>query len=125
MLRRLLLILVILPISVVLVMLAVANRQRVDLVVNPLGGEGALAYTVPLFAVVFGALILGVILGGVAVWFGQWHYRREARHAAREAREAHVEAEKLRADLVRVSSPVLPAPSGAAPLALPVRRDAA
>lgn len=96
-LRRLLLILIVLPVSVGLVMLAVANRHPVQLVLDPFAGAAGWALDVPLFLVVSGAMILGVVLGGVAMWFGQGRYRRLARHSAREARHAHAEAEALRA----------------------------
>ena len=97
MLRRLLLILIVLPISVGLVMLAVANRHPVMLVVDPLAGAAGRTVDAPLFLVVFAALIVGVVLGGAAVWLSQGRYRKAARRSAREARSAHAEAEELRA----------------------------
>lgn len=97
MLRRILMVVILLPLSVALVMLAVANRQKIGLVVDPFGG----AWTVeaPLFLVVFGALILGVVIGGVSVWLNQSRYRRAARRNGREARRATQQAEELRASL--------------------------
>ncbi|WP_371348408.1 LapA family protein [Ancylobacter sp. IITR112] len=97
MLRRLLLILIVLPVSVGLVMLAVANRHPVSLVVDPLTGAGGWSVEVPLFLVVFTAMIIGVVLGGVAAWLSQGRYRKAARRSAREARSAHAEVEELRA----------------------------
>lgn len=96
-LRRLLLILIVLPVSVGLVMLAVANRHSVPLFVDPLSGPEGASLDVPLFLVVFAAMIAGVVLGGVAAWLSQGRYRKAARRSAREARSAHAEVEELRA----------------------------
>lgn len=97
MLRRLLLILIVLPVSVGLIMLAVANRHPVSLVIDPLTGPGGWAIEAPLFLIVFAAMIIGVVLGGVAAWLSQGRHRRAARSSAREARSAHAEVEALRA----------------------------
>lgn len=123
MLRRLLLILIVLPVSVGLVVLAVANRHAVTLVVDPIAGAGGWSLELPLFVVLFGAVIAGVVLGGAAVWFSQGRYRRAARHAAREARAAHAEVEALRASVAAASAPAL-APAAPRPV-LSDRRDAA
>ena len=111
MLRRIILIVIVLPISVALIMLAVANRHSVGLVIDPFGGEGALALQLPLFLVVFGALILGVLIGGITVWLSQGRYRRGARRARREARRATAQADELRATIV---GPQPATPSGLA-----------
>lgn len=124
-LRRLLLILIVLPISVGLVMLAVANRHSVQLVADPFGADPAFTLDAPLFLVVFGALIAGVVLGGVAVWLSQGRWRRAARRSAREARNANAQVEALRAAAVP-PAPARPGlPFGPEPRALADRRDAA
>ncbi|WP_428032281.1 lipopolysaccharide assembly protein LapA domain-containing protein [Ancylobacter sp.] len=97
MLRRVLLILIVLPISVGLVMLAVANRHAVTLFVDPLSGADGASIDLPLFLVVSAAMIIGVLLGGTAAWLSQGRYRKAARRSAREARSAHDEVEELRA----------------------------
>jgi uncharacterized integral membrane protein len=115
-LQRILLIVVALPVSVVLVMMAVANRHPVALVLDPFAGADSLSVDAPLYIVVFTALILGVVIGGVAVWLKQGRHRANARRAGREARRANAELEGLRASLNA-------APNRAA--ALTDRRDAA
>lgn len=90
---RLLQIVILVPLAVVIVALAVANREAVRIAFDPFDPAGtAYAVSVPLFAVVFLALIVGVVAGGVAVWLRQGRYRRAARHertsAARWRREA-------------------------------------
>lgn len=125
MLRRILLIVIVLPISVALIMLAVANRHAVGLVIDPFGGDGALTLQAPLFIVVFGALILGVLIGGMTVWFSQGRYRRGARRANREARRANAQAEALRAVVAAPPATTSPALSHRPAAALADQRSAA
>lgn len=58
--------LVLLPLGVVLVVLAVANRAPVRLSLDPFSTPPAVAVDVPLFLVVFGAVMLGVVAGALA-----------------------------------------------------------
>ena len=82
-----------LPIAVVAVTLAVANRKPVTLSLDPFNPEApALAVSLPLFAVVFGALIVGVIAGGTVVWLRQGRARKEARAARKALKEAAASA---------------------------------
>lgn len=83
--RRLLALVIGLPACIVIVALAVANRRPVPLSFDPFSATSTLVVQVPLFAIVFAALIVGVILGGMAVWFGQHRFRREARQARKAA----------------------------------------
>ncbi|MFT0860884.1 LapA family protein [Ancylobacter sp. G4_0304] len=96
MLKRIVLIVVALPVSIVLVMLAVANRHPVALVIDPFGGVDSLSVQAPLYIVVFTALILGVLFGGVAVWVKQGRYRSAARRAGREVRRTAAELDAVR-----------------------------
>lgn len=85
--------LVALPVGIVVVALAVANRRAVTVALDPFRPDDpALSVSLPLFLVALGALILGVLLGGGAVWFGQHKYRKAARAGRREA--ARLEAER-------------------------------
>ncbi|MEM6762710.1 MAG: LapA family protein [Pseudomonadota bacterium] len=49
--------------SAVVVVLAVANRDPVTVTLDPFGSDPQLSATVPLYAVVFGSLAAGAILG--------------------------------------------------------------
>ena len=72
------------PASIVIVALAVANRRLVTLSLDPFNPEApALAVTLPLFAIILGAVIFGLIVGGLVTWLRQGRYRREARQARR------------------------------------------
>ncbi|MDR6953587.1 putative integral membrane protein [Ancylobacter sp. 3268] len=127
MLRRILSIVLILPISIGIIMLAVANRHPVALVLDPFAG--ALSVDLPLFVVVLASLIIGVALGGITVWLRQGRYRRAARSAGRDARRANAQVENLRAAMAERAPRGPMAPGGGmgpiAPVALPGRRDAA
>ena len=86
---RFLTLLIGLPLSILAVALAVANRKPVTLSLDPFNPEApALAVSLPLFAVVFGALIVGVIAGGTVVWVRQGRARREARAARKALKQA-------------------------------------
>lgn len=96
MLGRTLSVIVVLPLAVLLVTLAVANRHLVDINLDPFRPEApALVLTLPLYVVLLGTLIAGVILGGTATWWGQRRHRREARKRGAEARRWHEEADRL------------------------------
>lgn len=86
---RFLSILVGLPLSVLAIALAVANRREVLVSLDPFSPNApVLAATVPLYAVIFGALIVGVVLGGAVTWVRQGRFRREARKARRDMKVA-------------------------------------
>lgn len=97
--KRLLEVLVLLPLAVVVVLLAVANRHGVALSINPFApANAATQVRVPLYWVIFGALALGVALGGVVVWVRQRRYRRAARRYRREL-------ERLREEIKHAQQP--------------------
>jgi hypothetical protein len=49
----------------------------------------------PFYAYLFIALLLGVLLGGTAMWLSQSRWRRNARHHGRAAARWHAEADRL------------------------------
>ncbi len=96
MIRKVVAALVLIPLAVVTVLVAVANRQAVTVALDPLGEAPALAVTAPLFAILLGALIAGVIIGGTAAWLRQRKWRRAARRAEAEVRALRAESEALK-----------------------------
>ena len=106
-----------LPIGAAVVALAVANRRPVTLALDPFRPEDpVVAVTLPLFVLVLGSLILGVVLGGGAVWWGQRVHRRAARARRREV--ARLEGEKARlAAAVAAQAGVVPGLALPAPIA--------
>ncbi|MGD9737787.1 MAG: LapA family protein [Bauldia sp.] len=88
--KRALKLLLLLPIVIVVVALSVANRHTVLFSVDPFAEtDPALSVNVPLFWLLFGALAIGVLLGGVAAWLRQGKWRRAARHD-------HAELERMK-----------------------------
>lgn len=103
--------LILLPVAVIFVLLAVANRAPVTLSFDPFSrGQPEISATLPLFALILGSVALGVMLGGVGSWLAAGRQRRERRVSARELNRLKAEADRLRANLVQ-SRPALPGPS--------------
>ncbi len=83
--RRIVAALVLVPLAVVIVAFAVANRQTVTVSFDPFSAEHpAASMTLPLFALVIALLILGVMIGGAAAWLRHGRWRRAARRLERE-----------------------------------------
>jgi uncharacterized integral membrane protein len=84
--NRFVLIVVFVPLAIILVALAVANRGLVDFTLDPFNpGNPALTLKLPLFVFLFIAMVVGVLVGSVATWIKQGRYRRLARQRTQEA----------------------------------------
>lgn len=71
---------VLVPVGIVLVALAVANRASAAFTLDPFNpGNPALTVELPLFVLLFAALGAGVVIGSLATWLGQGRYRKAAR----------------------------------------------
>ena len=123
--RKFLTALIVIPLALILVTFAVANRHDVTVSFDPfMANDPALTVTRPLFLILILVAALGVVAGGCAVWFGQRHWRRAARRHEADARAARVELADLRAQAAatKPNPQRLPAPSGVG-LYGPVGRD--
>lgn len=97
---------VLLPIAILVILFAVANRQVVTVSLDPFGeAQPGLSLTAPLFIVVLLCLLAGVVVGGAAAWMRQSKWRRAARRYEGEARAL---AGELRAFQERRGAPPLP-----------------
>ena len=98
-LAKILKFLILVPIAVVIVAFAIANRQGVSISFDPFSDPAASSavITAPLFILLFLVLVLGTFLGGVAGWMSQGGSRRRARVARDEAERWRDEAHRLRA----------------------------
>ena len=97
MIRKIVTALILVPIAVVFICFAVANRQSVVVSLDPFDtAHPAVSVSMPLFALILLLLIGGVMLGGIAAWIGQSKWRRAARHAEWEARELRREVDRLK-----------------------------
>lgn len=91
---------VLVPIAIVAIAFAVANRQVVSVSFDPFSSTApAFAIVAPLFLLIFLLLMAGVIIGGVAAWLGQGRYRVAARRAQAEADALRAENERLKSEL--------------------------
>ena len=96
--RKLLTALIGIPVAIVLVLFAVANRGPVVVSLDPFAPDApALAVQLPLFVIVFLALMAGVVVGGIADWLRQGRYRHEARSRRHEIRRLEAERERMKA----------------------------
>lgn len=99
MLRRIVGWVVLVPLSVALVVFALANRQAVSINFNPFAAPAdpnMPGFGVPMFLVIFGVLLVGVVLGGIATWFAQAPHRRDERTYRRESERLNRELEAMR-----------------------------
>jgi|SRR5690242_5727203 uncharacterized integral membrane protein len=109
--RKFLTYLIVIPLALVFIAFAVANRHFVTVSFDPFNAaDSALALSVPLFALIIAVAIVGVIAGGCATWFGQRHWRRAARRHEADARSARTDLAQLRATM-RPDTRDLPAPA--------------
>ena len=96
MLRRIVSLLIAFPLGAALVAIAVSNRHPVQLILDPFRPENpALSLQLPFYAYLLGALVTGVILGGIATWVGQSRWRHTARTQGRRAARFEAEADRL------------------------------
>ena len=106
MLRRIVSAIILVPLLVILVAFAVANRQTVTVSLDPFSSTApAYTITLPLFVIVFALLIAGVIVGGTAVWFGQRRIRRARRRLDGEVAALHREIDGLRRHVAAQPTP--------------------
>jgi uncharacterized integral membrane protein len=111
----------IVPLALLLLAFALANRRLVMVSFNPFDpSDAALALTLPLFIIIIGAVMTGVLAGGLAVWFGQHRYRKAARHFEAAAQRSEAEAAQARNELAELRrNIVFSGTPAAAPPALP------
>ncbi len=113
MLRKIIAALILVPLAIVIIAFAVANRQTVTVSFDPFSAERpAAAVTLPLFALVIVLLILGVVIGGSASWLRHGRWRRTARRLEREvsALRSGVDARKRRSEPTTLPDHVEPPP---------------
>ena len=104
MLRRIVRLVLVLPAVVVLAAIGVANTQDVRLALDPFRPDDpALSLVLPFYVWLLGALILGVVVGGMATWLTQARWRRSARRS--EAESAALEGGGRPAQRARLLKP--------------------
>jgi uncharacterized integral membrane protein len=110
--RKIVAALILVPLAIVIIAFALANRQLVTVSFDPFSAEQpAASLTLPLFALVIVLLILGVMIGGIAGWLRHGRWRRAARRLEREvdALRGELESRKRTAGTpVSAAEPVEP-----------------
>ncbi|MCV0394975.1 MAG: LapA family protein [Rhizobiaceae bacterium] len=87
MFSRLVTVLIVLPLAIVLIALAVANRGPVTVTIDPFNpGNPALSASMPLFVVIFASVAVGLVAGSVTTWLKQGRYRKQARRRSADIR---------------------------------------
>ena len=110
MFRKIVTFVIVVPLAVVIIAFAVANRELVMVSFDPFTNVNpAYAATLPLFILIFVLVILGVIVGGIAAWLGQAHWRRAARQGDAENRLLRQELGALRNRFAADAPPAPPA----------------
>jgi hypothetical protein len=95
-LRRIVWFFIAFPVAILLITLALANRHGVRLVLDPFRpGDPVISLVLPFYAYLFGALLIGIVIGGAATWMTQGRWRRSARQRAAEAHRWQAEADRL------------------------------
>ncbi len=89
--------LVLIPLAIVFIAFAVANRQTVLVSFDPFDRtDPAVSIALPLYVLILLLIIAGVIVGGVAAWLRQGRWRGRARTAESQARELRAENDLLK-----------------------------
>jgi uncharacterized integral membrane protein len=84
-LRKIVAAIVLVPLAVIIVAFAVANRQEVRVSLDPFDpAQPAYSKTMWLFVPIMAALIIGVLVGGLVAWLRHGKWRRIARRFERE-----------------------------------------
>ncbi|MGF7157001.1 LapA family protein [Bartonella heixiaziensis] len=94
--KRILLAIILVPITAILIAFIIANRQMVTLTLDPFRiNSGSFIYQAPLFIWLFIFFGLGILLGSLISWF--------AYHKCKKAlRESKAELEKLKTSIANM-----------------------
>lgn len=103
--RKLISLVILLPLALVILVVSVANRHVVTLALNPFDpADPVLALSLPFFVFLFLAVMVGVVIGSVVTWFRQGHYRKAARNEAHAARRWREEADKQKTRIEQLTT---------------------
>jgi uncharacterized integral membrane protein len=114
--RKFLAFAVLIPLAIVIVMFAVANRETIMVSFDPFDTvHPAFVLKLPLFVLIFILVALGVVVGGIAAWLRQSRWRMRARRAEAEARDlrGRLDAAPPRRNLPALESQTLSIPPAA------------
>ena len=93
--KKLINLVILLPVAIVLIVLSVANRHFVTLALDPFDpSDKLLSLTAPFFVYLFLAVIIGAILGSALTWFAQGKHRKRVRTQEQEVARWQGEARR-------------------------------
>ena len=85
-----------LPVAILLIAFAVANRNWVDVSLDPLSKtEPFMVIPMPLWAVFFLGIFAGLMTGWIGSWLNQGKWRKAARQTRAELQESKAENQRL------------------------------
>lgn len=100
----------VITLSLVGIVFAVANRQIVPLSMDPFSqANPAIAIYLPLFAIIFGSVFVGMLIGATVTWFGQGRVRRTLRETKKQEKELRKQVEQAPAVEPKSGLPAVPA----------------
>ena len=86
-----------LPLAVIAVAFAVANRQWITVSLDPLSRDGPRAsVNMPQWVLLFLGIFVGLLAGWAAAWWNQGKHRKAAREARMELFKAREEHERFK-----------------------------
>src|SRR4029079_9532586 len=86
--RKAIAIAILIPLAILIVMFAVANREIITVSFDPFdSAHPALAFKMPRCMLICALVTVGVVVGGIAAWLRQHKWRLRARRAEAEARD--------------------------------------
>jgi uncharacterized membrane protein YciS (DUF1049 family) len=107
--------LILVPVGFVIILLAIANRAPITISFDPFSeADPLLAVSAPLWLVLFIALAIGVLIGGVAAWLVQGKHRKLERQYKRECDSLRKEVESVR-ESARAGTAALSGPGERSP----------
>jgi hypothetical protein len=90
------------PLAIIVIAIAIANRNVVLLSFDPFNATApAVAFAVPLWVVIMGGVLVGLLLGGWSTYLAQAPARRAARMTEQKVKKLEREIEVQQAIIVR------------------------
>ncbi|MEQ8665028.1 MAG: LapA family protein [Rhodospirillales bacterium] len=83
---------ILLPLAALIIVFAVVNRELTTINLWPL----PFVIDLPLFSVIFGGALVGIVWGGIAAWSAAGPTRQKARERAREVHDLSDENRRLK-----------------------------
>lgn len=83
---------ILLPLAALIIVFAVVNRELTTINLWPL----PFVIDLPLFSVIFGGALVGIVWGGIAAWSAAGSTRAKARERAREVHDLSDENRRLK-----------------------------